>query len=95
MIENGDWTCQAGGSCLSHFDEAWHDSQIVAVERRKGGSCELPWIHLAKLLSKVVSPWSWSVHALAFHLQRRNRFSDIWRARFFSLALQVKGQSVF
>lgn len=95
MIENGGWTRRAGSCCLSHLDEVWHDSLVVAVESRKGGSCELSWIHLAKLLSKVLSPWSWSVKTLAFHPQRRNGFPDLKRARFSSLALQVEGRSVF
>lgn len=77
VIENGGWTRRAGSCCLSHLDEVWHDSLVVAVESRKGGSCELSWIHLAKLLSKVLSPWSWSVNTLAFHPQRRNGFPDL------------------
>lgn len=67
-FEEGDWTHQTGGCCLSHWmSEVWHDTLVVAVESREDGLCELSWVHLAKLLSKVVSPSSWPVNALAFH----------------------------
>lgn len=88
-FENGDWIFLAGSSCLSPLDEVWHNSLVVAVESHENGSRELPRIHLAKLLPKVVSAWSWSVNVLAFHPQRQNLFPNIWWVSFPFLALQV------